>query len=87
MGNEGLGVLNMPASMPKLSGILKSVLMYDGFSASGVFSIGGSLGTTPGPNNGGPQRRQVNFNSTGIYTRTDSRAYSTRNGVKFIIKY
>lgn len=61
-GGDGTnGNTTIAAGLPNITGSLNSVIMCDEFSGTGSFSVGGSRGTTPGPNKGDPQRRNVSF--------------------------
>ena len=63
------------AGLPNITGTLNRVVMYNGTSGSGAFTVGGSAGTIPGPNSGQPTQREINFsaqNSNSIYGSSDT---------------
>lgn len=61
---SGLVGLSTSGQLPNITAALNSVVMYDGFSGTGSFAVGSSLGTVPGPNSGGPQRRPISFDAS-----------------------
>lgn len=94
MGNEGLGVANMPPSLPKIIGnvvIGRSSRSWKVQSPTGVFynsATAGGLSETFSSASGSDALGFDASRCSSMYSRNDDgRAYVSRNGVNFIIKY
>ena len=77
-------------SAPNIKGTLNRVVMYNGTSGSGAFSVGASAGTIPGPNSGQPTQREITFNaynSNTTYHRNDNIITCFGIYLQYIIKY
>ena len=75
--------------LPNITGTLNRVVMYNGTSGSGAFTVGESAGTIPGPNSGQPTQREINFsaqNSNSIYGRYPN-VIPESVSTTYIIKY
>lgn len=90
MGHEGLGIANMPASFPNITANVALQGVQSFANISGAFYDNGNTGTGVLGHYGYTNGKILGFtasNSSGVYNRSDSIAYSTRNGVYLIIKY
>ena len=62
--NQHAANTTINAGLPNITGVLNRVIMYNGTSGTGAFRVGGSAGTTPGPNKGGPTQREVTLDAS-----------------------